>query len=98
VKYLLWLSQDCKSIKEIVGALKGQGVDVDILLAQDGVYMADKGCIYVDELKEVGNVHALAPHIEERGISGRLAVKVNEVGYEQIVDLVMEKYDKVISL
>ena len=98
MKYLLWLSQDCMSIKEVATALKTQGVEVDILLLQDGVFMADKGCRYADELKEVGKIHALGAHIEERGISNRLVADVNSVDYDQVVDLIMEKYDKVISL
>ena len=86
------------SIKEVTEALKSQGVEVDILLLQDGVYLADKGCRYAEELKEVGSVHALGAHIEERGIGNRLVMNVNRVDYDQVVDLIMEKYDKVISL
>lgn len=98
MKYSLWLSHDCMSIKEVTSALKSKGVEVDILLLQDGVFMADKGCKYSDELNEMGKVHVLGPHLEERGISNRLTTKVNTVDYEQMIDLLMEKYDEIISL
>ena len=99
MKYLIWLSDDCTSVKEIVTGLKGQNVDVELLLLQDGVFLADKGCPESSELKELGlKVYAVKHHVEERGISERLAVDVNLIDYSDIIDLVMEKSDKIISL
>jgi sulfur transfer complex TusBCD TusB component (DsrH family) len=43
-------------------------------------------------------VHASKHHIEERGIGARLVVDVNEVEYPEMVDILMEKYDKIIAL
>ncbi len=99
MKYLIWLSNDCTSVKEIVTGLKSQDIDVELLLLQDGVFLADNGCPESFELKELGlKVHAVKKHVEERGISNRLAVNVNLVDYSEIIDLVMEKCDKIISL
>jgi sulfur relay protein TusB/DsrH len=99
MKNLIWLSNDCTSIKEIVTALKGSNTDVELLLVQDGVYLADKGCPESDELKQLGvKVYALKHHVEERGISSRLSINVNLVDYPEVVDLLMEKSDKIISL
>ncbi|MBY8997977.1 MAG: sulfurtransferase complex subunit TusB [Candidatus Thorarchaeota archaeon] len=99
MKYLIWLSNQCTSVKEIVDAMRTQGIETDLLLVQDGVYLADKGCLHSAEIKELKvKVHASKHHIEERGIGSRLVVDVNQVEYPEMVELIMEKYDKVISL
>ena len=99
MKYLIWLSNQCTSVKEVVSSLRTQGIETDLLLVQDGVYFADKGCPHASEISELKlKVHASKHHIEERGIGSRLVVDVNQVEYPEMVDLLMEKYDKVISL
>jgi len=99
LKYLIWLSNQCTSVKEIVDAIRTQGIETDLLLVQDGVYLADKGCPHSGEIKDLKvKVHASKHHIEERGIGSRLVVDVNQVEYPEMVELLMEKYDKVISL
>jgi sulfur relay protein TusB/DsrH len=99
MKYLIWLSNQCTSVREVVTALRTQNIDTDLLLVQDGVYLADKGCPHAIEISDLGvKVHASKQHIEERGIGGRLVVDVNQVEYPEIVDLLMEKYEKIISL
>jgi sulfur relay protein TusB/DsrH len=99
MKYLIWLSNQCASVREVVEGLRTQGIETDLLLVQDGVYLADKGCPHAIEISDLNvNVHASKHHIEERGIGGRLVVDVNQVEYPEMVDLLMEKYDKIISL
>jgi sulfur relay protein TusB/DsrH len=99
VKYLIWLSNQCTSIREIVDAMRTKGIETDLLLIQDGVYLSDKGCPYSAEIKDLKvKVHASKHHIEERGIGNRLIVEVNQVEYPEIVELLMDEYDKVISL
>lgn len=99
MKYLIWLSNGCASVKEVVSDLIAQNVDVEILLLQDGVYLADKGCPEASELKDLGfKVHAVKHHVEERGITNRLIVDVNLIDYDDVIDLIMEKSDKVICL
>ena len=99
MKYLIWLSNQCTSVKEVVDAMRTQGIETDLLLVQDGVYLADKGCPYAAEIKDLKvKVHASKHHIKERGIGTRLVVDVNQVEYSEMVDLLLEKYDKVISL
>jgi sulfur relay protein TusB/DsrH len=98
MKYLIWLSNQCTSVKEVVDALRTQGIDTDLLLVQDGVYLADKGCPHSAEIVDLKvKVHASKHHIEERGIGARLVGDVQQVDYPEIIDLLMEKYDKVIS-
>ncbi len=66
---------------------------------QDGVYLADKGCPESETLLGLGvPIHATRNHVEERGIEDRLVVDVELVNYEDAVDLIMEQYDRVISL
>ena len=99
VKYLIWLSNQCTSVREVIEAMRTQGIETDLLLVQDGVFLADKGCPHSAEIKDLKvKVHASKHHIEERGIGARLVVDVNQVEYPEIVELMMEKYDKVISL
>jgi sulfur relay protein TusB/DsrH len=86
-------------VKEVVDAMRTQGIETDLLLVQDGVYLVDKGCPHANEIKDLKvKVHASKHHIEERGIGSRLVVEVNQVEYPEMVELMMEKYDKVISL
>ena len=99
MKYLIWLSNQCTSVREVIEAMRTQGIETDLLLVQDGVFLADKGCPHSAEIKDLKvKVHASKHHIEERGIGARLVVDVNQVEYPDIVELMMEKYDKVISL
>ncbi len=99
MKYLIWLSSDCQDLSEIVGALSKGGHDVGLLLVQDGTYLADKGCSESRKLKDLeARLYAAKHHVEERGIGNRLVTEVELVDVEQVVDVVMEEYDKVISL
>ncbi|MFW9788364.1 MAG: sulfurtransferase complex subunit TusB [Candidatus Thorarchaeota archaeon] len=99
MKYLIWLSNVTSSIREVVEALKSQDIETDLFLIQDGVYMIDKGCPQASQINDLSiKVHALKHHVEERGIGGRLLVDANQVEYPEMVELLMEKYDKIISL
>ncbi len=98
MKFLIWLSSECQSLEEMVGALKRANHEVGVLLIQDGVYLADRGCSHSDELKKLDvPVYASKPHVEERGIMDRLVIDVKLVDYPEIVDLTMEQYDRIIS-
>jgi sulfur relay protein TusB/DsrH len=99
MKFLIWLSGDCSSLEEVITAIKSQNNEVGILLVQDGVFMADKGCTHSEELAKFNvPVYASKGHVEERGIAGRLVVDAKLVDYNGIVDLVMEKYDRVVPI
>ena len=99
MKYVIWLSNNHTSVKEIVTGLRSSDVEVELLLMQDGVYLADKGCSTSTELKDLRlKIHALKHHVEERGLTGRLAFDVNLIDYPEIIDILMENADKVISL
>ncbi|MHA1950838.1 MAG: sulfurtransferase complex subunit TusB [Candidatus Thorarchaeota archaeon] len=99
MKYLIWLSNQSISVREVVTSLRTQNIETDLLLVQDGVYLADKGCPQAIEISDLGvNVHASKQHIEERGIGTRLVMDVIQVEYPEMVDLLMEEYDKIISL
>lgn len=99
MKYLIWLSNQCTSVREIITALRTQNIESDLLLVQDGVYLADRGCPNAIEISDLEvKVHASKHHIEERGIASRLVVDVNQVEYPEMIELLMEKYDKIISL
>ena len=99
MKYLIWLANDYTSVKEIVNGLKGQGIESDIILVQDGVFYADKGNSYAEELKSMGlKIHAIKHHVEERGLKDRLAIDVNLVTFSDAIDIMMEQADKIITL
>jgi len=99
MKYLIWIANDFASVEEIVTGLKGQGIESELMLVQDGVFFADKGNKYSTTLKNLGvTVHAIKHHVEERGVSERLVVDVNLVDYNDAIDIMMEKSDKIISL
>lgn len=99
MKFLIWLSADCTNLDEIVGSLRKKSDEIGILLVQDGVVLADKGCEHnkmVVDLKVP--LFVSKSHVEERGIEGRLVADVKLVDYNEIVDLMMEKYDRIISM
>ena len=98
MKYLIWLSSDCSNLKEIIDGLKTGGNDIGLLLIQDGVFMADKGCKESEELFNLDlSIYAAKNHVEERGIGDRLKDGMQIVDYPEIVNILMEEYDKVIS-
>ena len=99
MKFLLWLSSECASLGEIVSALKKKNHEVGVLLLQNGVFLADKGCEHSAELEALGvSMYAVKKHIEERGIENRLIGGIDEIDHYGMVDLVMEKYDRVVSV
>lgn len=99
MKYLIWLSNDCTSVTEIVNGIKGQGIETEIILVQDGTFFADKGNPHSTELKELGfKIHAIKHHVEERGLLDRLAFDVELIDYSTAVDILMEKTEKIITL
>ena len=99
MKYLIWLANDCTSVNDIVSSLKGQGIETEILLVQDGVFFVDKGNPHAAILKDTGSkIHAIKHHVEERGLLNRLACDVNLIEYSDAIDIMMEKSEKIISL
>ena len=99
MKFLIWLSGQCSSLKEVISSVKKVGDEVGVLLVQDGVFLADKGCAHSEELASLGvPIFASKIHVEERGISDRLVVDAKLVDYPDMVDLIMEQYDKVIPV
>ncbi|UCE10465.1 MAG: sulfurtransferase complex subunit TusB [Candidatus Thorarchaeota archaeon] len=98
MKYLIWLSHDTSSIGELCRPLLGEGHEVGILLIQDGVFMLDRGCPLSKELQGIAaTIYALKDHIDERGIGSRLVVEAEHIDYNQMVELLMEKYDKIVT-
>ncbi|MHA1637332.1 MAG: sulfurtransferase complex subunit TusB [Candidatus Thorarchaeota archaeon] len=98
MKFLIWLSADCTNLDELVGALRKKSNEIGVLLVQDGVFLADKGCTHNKMIVDLKvPLFVSKPHVEERGIEGRLVPDVKLVDYDDIVDLMMEKYDRVIS-
>ncbi|MHA2119253.1 MAG: DsrH/TusB family sulfur metabolism protein, partial [Candidatus Thorarchaeota archaeon] len=82
MKFLIWLTNDCPDISEVVDALKSGGHDIGILLAQDGVYSIDKGCNTSSDIKSLGvPVFAMKHHVEERGLGNRLVVDAKLIEY-----------------
>ena len=99
MKYLIWLANDCSSVKVLTSGLKGQGIETEILLVQDGVFFADKGNPHSELLKGTGSkIHAIKHHVEERGLMNRLGFDVNLVDYSDAIAIMMEQSDKIISL
>jgi len=99
MKFLIWLSGECSSLDEIISALQKKDNEVGILLVQDGVFLTDKGCPHSKELVELKlPVYVSEMHLEERGIAERMVVDAKIVDYPEIAELIMEKYDKVISM
>ncbi len=97
MKFLLWLSNRCTSLKETISVLKNGGHDIGILLLQDGVFMADKGCPDSKPIEGL-SVYANKKNVNERGLTNRLISGVKLVEYPEIVELMMETYDRVISI
>jgi len=99
VKFLLWMSSECRSVEEIVKALKAEGHEIALLLVQDGVFLADKGCEHSSDVVELDvRMFVSENHAKERGIKSRMVGDVSLVNYDEMVDLMMEKYDRVVSV
>ncbi len=99
MKFLIWLSSDCSNLEEVISAIKTGNNEVGVLLVQDGVFLADKGCVHSKELADLKvPVFASKVHVEERGIANRLLIDVKIVDYPDMVDLIMEQYDKVVPV
>lgn len=99
MKFLIVLTDDCIGLAEILPNLQNRGHEVAVLLLEDAVYLADKGNTD-DCMLGASNVdlYICKDHLSERGLDGRLAVAGESVDYPTIVNLIMERYDRVISL
>ena len=70
--------------------LAGDDPDAVVVLIQDGVY-AD-----VSKLKATGRaVYAIARDAERRGLAARLSPAIRQIGFDQLVDLIVD--NKVIN-
>ncbi len=99
MRFLIWLSSECTSLDELVNSLRSGGNEVSVLLIQDGVFLADCGCVHSRDLAELGiPVYVSRSHAEERGILSRMISDVVLVEYDKVVDLLMEEHDKIISM
>ncbi|MDF1539166.1 MAG: DsrH/TusB family sulfur metabolism protein [Candidatus Thorarchaeota archaeon] len=99
MKFLIWLSTECGTLNEVISALKSQGNEVGVLLVQDGVFLTDKGCPHAQDMIDLKvPMYALKAHAEERGIMDRMIGDAKLVEYPEIVDIMMEQYDKIISM
>jgi sulfur relay (sulfurtransferase) DsrF/TusC family protein len=82
------------------------GDSVDIFLLGDGVWLAKagQGSMIGDMMNmflEGGKVYASGPHLEAGGInpeSIRKDIEVCRKPYDSLTDLIMERWDKVVSL
>jgi len=99
MKFLLFLSAECRNLEETVSVLKKSDHEVGLLLVQDGVYLLDRGCPEASNLKALSiPIFASQHHVEERGIGSRLITEAKLVDYSAMVDIMMEKYDKIITM
>jgi len=99
VKVLIWISDECNSLFEVVDGIKKSGNEVGLLLVQDGVFQADKGNPCSKGVMKLGvPVYAARPHVQERGLEGRLTPGVSLVDFGDMVDLAMDKYEMIVSL
>lgn len=69
-----------------------------ILLFQDAVYYALNEGIREELLSKRFSIFAIKEELEARGFSGFSAEGVEIIDYDTAVDIIMEKYDKVVSL
>ena len=82
------------------------GDPVDIFLLGDGVYLAKanlKGAIgdMMSRFLEGGKVYASGPHLEAGGIDPagiRKDIEICRKPYDALADLIMERWDRVVSL
>lgn len=99
MKILVLLSADSSILSEVVEGLKKQGNEIGLLLIQDGVFQADRGNPVSKGIQKLGaSVHVSRPHAAQRGIINRLMLGVSLVDYPDMVNLIMDRYDRVVSL
>ena len=99
MKFLLWLTSNCGHLTEIVNALKKDNHEIGILLVQDGVFLLDQGCQEANLLKGLGvKIYAISEHTEERGLKDRLVVEPTFVDFPAAVNIIMEEYERIVSL
>ncbi|MGV9169399.1 MAG: DsrH/TusB family sulfur metabolism protein [Promethearchaeia archaeon] len=99
MKFLIVLTNDCVGVFELVKSLQERNHGAAILLLEDAVFFADKGKANECALDDLNvDVYISQKHLKERGLTERLALNPEIVDYPKIVDLLMEEYDRIISL
>ncbi len=84
---------------KVCNVLARQG-DVGLLFVGDGVYSLLAESQTYTQIKKnrgVACLYACLPDIEARGLAGKVGGEVSCVGYEEIVDLLLESCGKVVS-
>jgi sulfur relay protein TusB/DsrH len=76
----------------------GKGVKKAAILFEDAVYYAvDKG--QRERLSElVDEIYVMTDDLAARGFQGRAEGKFKEITYEEAVDVIMERYDRTITI
>lgn len=96
---MITLTDDCVGLSELIASLARRDHETSVLLLEDAVFLADVGKQGDCSLTELETaVYACRQHLDERGIAERLAIDVEIVDYPEIIDLIMERHDRVISL
>jgi sulfur relay protein TusB/DsrH len=99
MKFLIVLSNDCVGALELIETLLKRNHEIGVLLLEDAVFLADKGKADECSLGELDISRYISQkHLAERGLADRLALSAEIVDYPTMVDLLMEQYDRIISL
>jgi sulfur relay protein TusB/DsrH len=79
---------------ELIAKDNGRGV----LLFQDAVYYATMKPLREELLSKNYSIYALQDELAARGFGAHSVDGVEVIGYDRAVDLIMEEFDKVVSL
>ncbi len=85
---------------ELVQHLPNRAHDAAILFVGDGVYSLVDGSANCSTLKRLipsVSLFGCKDDIESRGIEGKLTPESSVVDYDQMVELIMERYSRVVS-
>ena len=90
---------DLERASELASIQKHSGNDVGMVLMQDAVLITKKSekSKMLEEIMANGiDIYVIDADCKARGISDAVQ-GINKVGYEEFIDLVMEKYEKTVS-
>ena len=78
-----------------------QGIEVSVVLIQDGVYLSQGNNGYSKQIKQIMNqgikINILAEDAKKRGLSKYILPNTNIIDYNQLVDTLFEDDLKVIN-
>ena len=102
MRTLVIISHLDEGFLSIAEGLRERGEEVGVVLLQDAVYLALKNGEYSESMKQAMEkgveFHIMARDVERRGVTGKILPSIKIIDFDELIDLLFRKHQRVINL